>query len=159
LLDLQRYLVREGQAPNRLLGEEVNFSVDGARYEPKVTWTFTPQPDVASDVKPEAEKDEAVMSKDAARLNFSLKDAATHRPGVFVLTLTHVGDTPPEDRQEKRSYAYNVDALAESNLKRATSDRLLDESLTSISAKEGVGRLQLHVADVSDYSILSEKQP
>src|SRR5262249_5192438 len=47
------------------------------------------------------------------------------RPGVYSLFLTLKGEGKPEDRVEKRAIAFNVDATAESDLKRADRDRLL----------------------------------
>jgi hypothetical protein len=162
LLDLQRYLVREGQAPNRVLGQEVTFTVDVSRYEPKYTYTFTPQPDVSSEGggKPDPEKEESTMNRVGNRFEFSLKGPPTHRPGVFNVTLTHVGDAPLEERQEKRAYAYNVDATNESNLKRASTERLLPETLTSVAAREGKGKIDLIKPEVNDgYETLNKKPP
>ncbi len=44
LLDLHRFLVSEGQAPDRVLGEEVSYQLDTTRYEPKYTMSFEPSP-------------------------------------------------------------------------------------------------------------------
>jgi hypothetical protein len=125
LLDMQRYLVSEGQAPNRLLGESVNFSVEAARYEPKYTWTFEPQPEVGMEGKVEAEKDQGTLQKEGNHLVFNM--SKVDRPGVLKVHLTLQGDGPREDRQETRAYAYNVDANRESNLKRADRDRIEPE--------------------------------
>lgn len=135
LLDVHRFMISEGQAPNRVLGEETTFAVDAARYMPDVSYTFEPQPDVsvaAAKIEPEREK--GVMEKQENLLSFALKDVK--RPGVFRVTLTQLGEGPLEDRQETRAYAYNVDATAESDLKRAGRERLLPD-LPPGDAKRG----------------------
>ena len=156
LMDTHRYMISEGLAPNRLLGEETNFSVDAARYLPEVSYTFEPQPDVAVQAgKVEAEKEKGVMEKQGTQLAFSLRGGATHRPGVYRVTLTQQGDGPLEDRQEVRAYAYNVDALSESDLKRAGRDRLEPDMPPGDSKR---GKLALLTPNES-FETLQEKQP
>ncbi len=137
LNDLHRFLISEGQAPNRVLGEGVEFAVDAKRYEKKVNYTFEPQPDLLMGGKPEVEKDNADMKVVGSQLLFELPEASRRRPGVFRFTLTGLGEGPAEDRQETRAYAYNVDALAESDLKRAATERLDPDSGKPTDAKAG----------------------
>ncbi|MGL4550905.1 MAG: hypothetical protein ACRC33_06930, partial [Gemmataceae bacterium] len=135
LLDVHRFMISEGQAPNRVLGEETTFGIDAARYLPDVAYTFEAQPDVAvAAAKLEPEREKGVMEKKDGLLTFLLKDVK--RPGVFRVTLTQQGEGPPEDRQETRAFAYNVDAAGESDLKRAGRDRLLPD-LPPGDAKRG----------------------
>ncbi|MFO0927087.1 MAG: BatA domain-containing protein [Gemmataceae bacterium] len=155
LLDLHRYLVSEGQAPDRLLGEAVQLVLDPARYAPQYAWTFLPQPDVSLDegnkAKPEAEK--GPLAKSAAGLTFTLDKV--RRPGVYKVSLTLLGDGPEEDRQEVRAYAYNVDAAAESDLKRASRERLEPEQPPGDSRR---GKLVLRIPGES-YEQFKERQP
>ena len=151
LLDMQRYLVSEGQAPNRVLGEAVTFQVDASRYEAKVSWTFEPQPDMGVEGRPEIEKDKGVMQKEGNRLSFNLSSVT--RPGVLRVTRTLLGAGGEEDRQETLAYAYNVDAMAESNLKRAERDRLLPE-LPATSVKRGTIKLRTPASDLEEYKEL-----
>lgn len=155
LLDLHRYLVSEGQAPNRTLGETVQFSLDPARYAPQYAWTFVPQPDVSLEggnkVKAEAEK--GALTRSGSQLEFTLDKV--RRPGVFKVSLTLLGEGPEEDRQEVRAVAYNVDALAESDLKRASRERLEPE-LPPGDGKRGT--LVLRVPGES-YEQFKERQP
>jgi len=153
LLDMMRYLGSAGQSPNRLLGEPVAFSVDATRYEPKVTWAFEPQPDVGVQTKPEVETDKGVMQKEGNRLSFNLSNIT--RPGVVRVTRLLLGAGSDDERQETLAYAYNVDALAESNLKRAERDRLLPD-LGQASGKRG--KLTLLVPG-SDYEPFKELKP
>jgi hypothetical protein len=154
LLDMQRYLVSEGQAPNRVLGEDISFQVDATRYDPKVVWTFEPQPDVGFEGKVKPEPDKGVMTKEGNRLNFNLSGVT--RPGVFKITRTLLGEGPEEDRQETLAYAYNVDAMAESNLKRAERGRLEPELPPSALKR---GTLTVFIPGVSDWVELKEQQP
>ncbi len=156
LLDMQRYLVSEGQAPNRLLGEPIAFQVDAARYDPRITWTFTPQPDMAVErAKIESETEKGTMQKEGNRLSFNLGNI--NRPGVYTITRTLLGDGAEEDRQEKLAYACNVDALAESNLKRASKDQLVPEMPSSGDSKRG--QLTLWIPGESDPEKFKERQP
>jgi hypothetical protein len=155
LLDMQRYLVSEGQAPNRVLGEDLTFSVDAARYDPKVKWTFEAQPDVGVKGKAEVDRDSIVMPKEGNRLTFHLSGQSVTRPGVFKITRTLLGDGPEEDRQETLAFAYNVDAMAEGNLKRADRDRLLIE-LPPPDGKRG--HLILRVPG-TEWDEVKERQP
>ncbi|MFQ3591985.1 MAG: BatA domain-containing protein [Gemmataceae bacterium] len=156
LLDTHRYMISEGLAPNRLLGEETTFTLDAARYLPEVSYTFEPQPDVGLQAgKLEPEREQGVMEKQGNQLEFALRGAATHRPGVYRVTLTQQGDGALEDRQEVRAYAYNVDALAESDLKRAGRDRLDPEFPPGNSKR---GKLMLLTPNES-FETLQEKQP
>jgi hypothetical protein len=153
LLDMQRYLVSEGQAPNRVLGEDVTFQVDAARYDPKVRWTFQAQPDVGVEGKAELDKDSGVMQKEGNRLTFRLTGVT--RPGIFKITRTLLGDGPEEDRQEMLAYAYNVDAMAEGNLKRADRDRLSPE-LPPPDGKRGLLLIRVPGGEWED---VKERQP
>jgi hypothetical protein len=155
LLYLQRYLVAEGQTPNRVVGEGVELSFDPARYESKVTWTFLPQPDLDSEVatKPVEEPGKAEMTLVDKSLQFQFKD--NRRPGVFRMNFVLKGDGPEEDRLERRAIAFNVPATAEGDLKRAGRDRL------DLSAKDKGGKTVTAVlrAPGDNYEALKERQP
>ncbi|MFM7149494.1 MAG: BatA domain-containing protein [Gemmataceae bacterium] len=156
LLDLHRFLVAEGQAPQRLLGEDVRFAVDPARYAPQFTWTFLPQPDFSSGgggrLRPETQKE--TLAKENNQLAFTL--ANIQRPGVYRVQLTLLGEGADEDRQEVRAFAYNVDAATEGDLKRAIRDRLEPEVPPSDGRSRG--KLVLRVPGES-YEAFQEQQP
>jgi hypothetical protein len=158
LLDLHRYLVSEGQAPNRVLGEEISYQVDPTRYDPKYTLSFLAQPDMKAApgvrIEPETEKGVMQKSSDGNFLQFSLKNS--RKPGVYRISHTLLGDGPEEDRQEIRSYSYNVDALAESDLKRAARERLIPEMPGGDSKR---GKITLRAPGSETYEEFKEKQP
>jgi hypothetical protein len=103
----------------------------------------------------EPEREQGVMERQGTQLAFALKGAATYRPGVYRVTLTQQGDGPLEDRQEVRAYAYNVDSLSESDLKRAGRDRL-EPDLPPGDSKRG--KLVVLTPNES-FETLQEKQP
>jgi hypothetical protein len=156
LVDLFKYLVSEGQAPNRVLGEDVNLSIDATRYAPEYTYSYSRQPDIGAGeepekIKPELEKGQLVKTGNV--FDFNLKDI--RKPGVHRINLTLLGDGAPEDRQEVRAFAFNVDAEAESDLKRASRDRLEPE-LPPGDAKRG----KLTFRNAGDpFEELKERQP
>jgi hypothetical protein len=155
LIDLHKYLISEGQAPNRLLGEEVTYQLDPTRYDPKWSYTFERQPDVVVEgAKLEPDKESGVMTKTDNLFTFSLKDI--RRPGVYRVTHDLLGDGPEEDRQEVRAYAYNVDALAESDLKRAARERLEPEMPAGDSKR---GKMTIRAPGGDSYQEFKEKQP
>ena len=158
LLDLHRYLISEGQAPNRLLGEKVELQLDPNRYAPQFTYSFLRQPDLATEeerdwtaLKPVVEKGQ--MTKVGNQFTFTLDNLKV--PGVYRINLTLLGEGPEEDRQEVRAFAFNVDTLNESDLKRAPRERLLPD-LPQGGAKSG--KLVLRVPGDS-YESFKERQP
>jgi hypothetical protein len=157
LLDLHRYLISEGQAPNRTLGEEVRFQVDATRYDPKVSWTFEAQPDMGREggrIEPEKESSAMEKTSDGKQLTFTLTNA--NQPGVYKIALTGLGDVAGE-QQEVRAYAYNVDAVAESDLKRAAEERLKPDLPPGGAAARG--KLQVFSPSNANFDQLKEKQP
>jgi hypothetical protein len=134
LKDLHRYLISEGQAPNRVVGEGVDIAVDAKRYDKKLKWTFEAQPDLSvagARDKPEVEKESADMVKKGDQWVFSLPPSARTRPGVIRFGLRPIDSTEDDNHptdflngRDQVAYAYNVDALAEGDLKRAATDRL-----------------------------------
>jgi hypothetical protein len=161
MMNLLRYLVSEGHSPNRTVGEPIRLQLDPARYEPEVSWKFVPQPDLerlAAGAKAdvEEEKGSTKLAKDKKALAFTFKD--TRKPGLYRLQLTLVGDAPKDDRTEERAYVFNVPAETESNLKRATRERL-QQNLSSRPTSKGAGTLTIRSPGDSDYEQFKEKQP
>lgn len=157
LWNLHRYLISEGQAPQRTLGEDVRFTLDANRYAPQYAWTYTPQPDMSMDppAKLANESEKGPLTKDAGdQMTFALTNV--RKPGVYRVSLTLLGDGPEEDRQEIRSFAYNVDSTAEGDLKRASRDRLEPEMPTSADAKRG--KLTLRIPG-EGFVEFKERQP
>jgi hypothetical protein len=225
LMDLHRYLVTEGEAPNRVLGEGVEFSVDARRYERAVKVSFDAQPDltarrgkdgpkpqeyevrmgeytvILTDIDDSSKKPkladaladytdladpmrslatlpltvkEYVPQAEAANIRrkleeaggkvtvrkldqfgYVLPEAARRRPGVYRFVLTALGEGPADDRQETKAYAYNVDAQAESDLKRAPTERITPDPIPTDSRS---GKFKF-TAFTSAPPTFQEKQP
>jgi Aerotolerance regulator N-terminal len=145
LIGLHRYLISEGQTPNRTVGNPIEFQVDSARYEPKVNWTFTPQPNLdeigGGKVAEDKQTTQMVKGVDGKSLVFELKNEAVTRPGVYRLELTHIGEGDEKERQEARAFALNVDTT-ESPLKRASRERL---EVTVKNKDQKTGSVTLYV--------------
>jgi hypothetical protein len=126
LMDLQRYLTSEGDDLNRIAGETVVRTFDASRYKPEVKATFQAQPD------PDA-KDERGRRPGPVVLGtfpMTLKDntltftfSNSRRPGVFSFEFTPLAGGV-EGQPEAAAYAFNIDAVRESNLKRAAQEKL-----------------------------------
>jgi hypothetical protein len=161
MMNLLRYLVTGGHTPNRTVGEPIRLQLDPTRYERKVSWTFVPQPDLdllaaGREVKVEEEKGATEMAKSKKMLDFTFKD--TRKPGLYRLEFTLVGDAPEDERKEARAYVFNTPAEAESNLKRATRERLQQNLSQRIS--KGTGSLVIRApGSGDDYEQFKEKQP
>jgi hypothetical protein len=155
LLQLHRFLVSEGQAPQRLLGEDVRFALDANRYAPQFSYSFQAQPDMSLDppakVAPKFEK--GPLTKEGNQLNFALTNV--REPGVYRVNLTLLGEGPEEDRQEVRAFAYNVDAASEGDLKRANRDQLVPEQPQGDSKR---GKLTLRSVGET-WDAYKERQP
>jgi hypothetical protein len=155
LFDMHRYLISEGQAPQRVLGEDVRFTLDVNRYAPQYAWEFTPQPDLSIDgpQKLTPEKEKGPLTKEGNQMTFAL--TKIKRPGVYRVSLTLLGDGPEDDRQEVRAFAYNVDSVSEGDLKRASRDRLEPEMPPGDTKQ---GKLMLRVPGDS-WDQFKERQP
>jgi hypothetical protein len=128
MMDLQSYLLSQGEDTNRTVGDTIQVDLDAARYLPKVKRKFQPQPDVtgAKDRPegPPAAEDQGEQSLPMTGnvLTFTFDDA--RRPGVYTFEFfPNVKDGQP-GMTETRSYAFNIDSEKESNLRRAGRERL-----------------------------------
>jgi hypothetical protein len=156
LIDLHKYLISEGQAPNRVLGEEVSYQLDPSRYDPKFSYTFEAQPNIGLEsAKSELKREKGNMTKTDNLFAFALQ--GVREPGVYRVSHTLLGDGPEEDRQEVRAFAFNVDATAESDLKRAARERLEPEMPGGDSSKRG--KLTIRAPGGDSYQEFKEKQP
>ncbi len=156
LIDLLGYLISEGEAPQRLLGEDEILRLDPKRYTSKYKVNFFPQPNLSQEGGEGGVRPETLEGNMLPKNNeFELPLTNITKPGVYRVNLTLLGDGPEQERQEMRAFAFNVDAIREGNLKRASRDRLDPESLTS---EAGHGKLVLRVPGES-YDTFKERQP
>ena len=151
--DLQRYLTSESADLNRIVTRAagVKLEFDAEKFQDSVEGTFRPQPDLTlkkaegdADVRPSAEAIKETMAEEKRMLAsgeerrvlvFSLQDAS--RPGVYQFEFKPLDAMQPS---EFRAFAFNVDAGAESDLKRAPRDKLERKAKTTDSH---VGKVML----------------
>jgi len=110
---LYKYLI-SGSTPNSLpVGTSLTVELDAAGYQPKMRASY--QGEAAKEIKLGEYK--GVVS--AGRLKFDF--AQTLAPGIYWLTFARTGDKG----EVRRAYALNVNAAAECDLRRATTEELL----------------------------------
>jgi hypothetical protein len=124
LMDLQRWLISSGDDFNRIVGETIKVDLDAARYQPKVKMTFVPQRDlekskIEEQAKPVEYERPLPMKDNVLTLDFG----ATREPGVYSFTF-YPNSQDAAEQSELRSYAFNIDADKESDLRRAARDKL-----------------------------------
>lgn len=136
MVEMQKYLAADTAETNRLLGQPLVLDFDPAKYDSSVQRFFPPKVDYMKGglLKYQiVDAGKQVATPRGERLTLMFDEAQT--PGVheFHLTRKEAADsgTPPGrgtptalGTTEVRAYAYNVDALAESDLKRASRDEL-----------------------------------
>jgi hypothetical protein len=123
VMDLQRYLTSEGGNLNRLVGDELNFKLPAARYQQKVRRQFLPQlePGTKRDRQPVSQGEQSLAQTGDA-LTLRVSDA--RRPGVYAFDFFPTAEGAAEGETETQAFAFNVDAAAESDLRRAARDKL-----------------------------------
>jgi len=125
LMDLQRWLISSGDDLNRTVGESVKVELDSGRYQPKMKMTFTPQRDLEKSkideiTKPIEYPERTLPLKDNV-LTLDFRD--TREPGVYQF-MFYPNSKDATGQEEVRSYAFNLDAGKESDLRRAARDKL-----------------------------------
>jgi hypothetical protein len=124
-MDLQRWLISSGDDLNRTVGESVKIELDAGRYQPKMKMTFTPQHDLDKGkteeaIKPIEYPEQALPMKDNL---LTLDYHSTREPGVYTFEF-FPNDKDNTNQTEIRAFAFNIDAAKESDLRRASRDKL-----------------------------------
>jgi hypothetical protein len=124
-----------GQDVAQTCGTPVQLEADATRYQAKMHVYF--QPEVSDPTAPQAPKEPAAPGKRAGladkgevlgaskdgRVRFTFDEA--REPGVYLFDLFPVpAEAGAEVKPEERAYAFNVDTLAEGELKRAAKEEL-----------------------------------
>ncbi len=125
LMDLQRWLISSGDDLNRIVGETVKVELDTGRYQPKMKMKFVPQRDLNTskleeEIKPIEYPEQTLPMKDNM-LMLDFRD--TREPGVYTFEF-YPNSKEAIEQAELRSFAFNLDAAKESDLRRAARDRL-----------------------------------
>jgi hypothetical protein len=141
MVEMQKYLAAVNTDTNLTLGAPLDLELDAGRYETKVRRYFPPKLDLSGRTGPakstRVDAGEQTGEVNDKRLLFRFNEARI--PGVYEFVLNRKDspseagkpekpDAPKVDpetaRQETLSFAFNVDALAESDLRRASTDDL-----------------------------------
>ncbi len=125
LMDLQRWLISSGDDLNRIVGEPINIELESSRYQPKMKMTFLPERDldkskIEEQVKPVEYPERPLPMKDNV-LTLDFRD--TREPGVYTFEF-YPNSKDATTQAEVRSYAFNIDAGKESDLRRVARDKL-----------------------------------
>ncbi len=124
LMDLQRWLISSGDDLNRIVGEPIKAELESSRYQPKMKMTFLPQRDldkskIEEQVKPVEYPERPLPMKD----NMLVLEFRDTEPGVYTIEL-YPNSKDATGQAELRSYAFNLDAGKESDLRRVARDKL-----------------------------------
>ena len=129
MVELQRYLAGAGTDANMTLGKTYALSFDPEAYDTKVKKSALKQDEKKGSVVLTPNGDQVLQTaKDSKMLSFEFADA--REPGVYLFKFVEKRkdpakpDEPPTPRPEYRAVPYNVDALAEGDLRRADTDDL-----------------------------------
>ncbi|MGE3803267.1 MAG: BatA domain-containing protein [Gemmataceae bacterium] len=113
MLGIQRYLTSLGGDADYLVGQTKAFEEDSGRYEPNLRYArLSDAPEGDKDAKLEEGK-LVGREQEGGRLVFDFDQAK--KPGVYVFDFRRRG---AEGAVEKRALAFNVDTIAESDLRR-----------------------------------------
>jgi hypothetical protein len=158
MLEMQKFLASNTADVNLKLGTPLDLELDATRYEAKARRFFPPKIDVTRGLPNRytpVDAGEQTGEVNGNKLTFRFNEARV--PGVYEFILTRkdaetekpVGAAKPVEgdkgRQETIAYAYNLDGIAESNLKRADRD-----DLTAVAGNN----LQLHKPGDGNYENL-----
>jgi hypothetical protein len=169
IMDLQRYLVREGEGLNRKVGTEpVVLEFDSQLYDPNVTLRIKPQ---KPKPPPKKDGDGAAPAPDAPRqeekVNLTMKSVKDREnvialryesfkvPGVYTFEVKPLPGAGDKAVAQSRAYAFNIDAENESDLKRASTAKLLRDKA---EAKSGKGKIAVKSPGDKE-EIVKEKKP
>jgi hypothetical protein len=127
LMDLQTWLISAGDDLNRTVGEAVKVELDATRYQPKMKMKFQRQRDLDLD---KDKPDEEIKAIEYPEQSLPMKDNLltldfrdTREPGVYTFEF-FPNSKEAIGQSETRSYAFNLDTGKESDLRRASRERL-----------------------------------
>ncbi|HEX4589805.1 MAG TPA: hypothetical protein VH120_07745, partial [Gemmataceae bacterium] len=126
MLEVQKYLAGAGADVNRVVGSPVELSLDAARFTSRMKRFFVPEPGgERSGGKPaQGDRDlrDQVGAVQGQRVTFTFTEA--RKPGVyrFEFTPQAAGGDKGTARAETQAVAFNVDTVAEGDLRRASRD-------------------------------------
>jgi hypothetical protein len=164
MIEMQKYLAGTGADVNPSIGVPLEMTLDPVRYGPKVTryemfndaktLALKKNPDeTKAELAPIVSRGDQVSETDAEKKNYVFRFTESKEPGAYIFELT--ANRPPASVGDESStvkeavaYPFNVDTLAEGDLRRADRDEL--------TRTAGPGA-KIHVPG-SDWKELEQKQ-
>jgi hypothetical protein len=156
MLEVQKYLAGVGSDVNRLVGSPLEITLDAARFTSRMRRFYVPEPggDAGADKPAKGDQDlrEQVGNVQGQRVTFSFTEA--RRPGVYRFEFTPqaaAGDKAT-GRMESQAVAFNVDTVAEGDLRRASRDDIESAAPGALLHSPGSGLADLLKEKKSDLS-------
>jgi hypothetical protein len=161
--DMQKYLTAPSESQSYKVGEPVTELVfDGNRYKAEAERTYsdgllkTSNTNVPRDTgAPVPDKENIVKSLGVVENNaitFPFTDA--RKSGMYRFTLHPKGEGVKDTDVEERAYVFNIDAVGESDLRRAAKDKL-EKNVGSKDANQGK---MLLIAPDSSLEVFRQRQ-
>jgi hypothetical protein len=161
--DMQKYLTAPSESQSYKVGEPVTELVfDGNHYKAEAERTYsdgllkTSNTNVPRDTgAPAPDKENIVKSLGVVENNaitFPFTDAK--KPGMYRFTLHPKGEGVKDTDVEERAYVFNIDAVGESDLRRAAKDKL-EKNVGSKDANQGK---MLLIAPDSSLEVFRQRQ-
>jgi Aerotolerance regulator N-terminal len=165
IVDLQKFLTHGGDAGGRMVGDSVMLELDPKRYQNQVQFVRQAEegradPGKAPETNPDLRaplgmKAEPVvklpMTEGVYRVKLESKEPGAQFVRLFPLSQgapkePMAGEKPGEagasTNSEERWYAYNLDTLAESNLRRAATHEVVRPTAAGTEDAQQKGKLQ-----------------
>jgi hypothetical protein len=121
MVELQRYLTGVSEELSRTVGTPLNFEFDEGRYKDRMNVRFDTLVPDGNKLKLERRQEGVLTAVSEKPLCFSFDASKTRLPGLYYFDFYQANpDAPPDTRL----YAFNVDTLAEGDLRRTTRDEL-----------------------------------
>jgi hypothetical protein len=158
VMELQRFLISPGAEFNRVVGTPLTQKFDSTFYLAEVESKFYPQPDLDKQGGAEGKQEGVKSTTLTMPLNKNFYDfdyTNTTRPGVYSFEFQPQPVGAEKPANEVQSYAFNVDAVAESDLRRAAKEKL---ERNKPGASSSIGRIALR-SPGDDYATFQNKQP
>jgi hypothetical protein len=151
MLETQKYLASVGPDSNRLVGGPVELKVDAGRFEPRLKRFL--MRDVAPDAGPTQGPVDLGEQPGQTTENLTtfIFDAA-REPGVYRLEPVLKGEPSENNKPLSWAFAFNVDTVAEGDLRRASRDDLSGVAPTMQLHAPGTGLARILKDRKSDLS-------
>jgi hypothetical protein len=157
MLETQKYLAGAGTDINRVVGAPLEILLDATRFTARTKRFYVPEPaDNAGAVGDTPARGDRAMGEQVgqvqgSRLTFLFNEA--RQPGVYRFEFTTQGDTSgAAPRVDQQAYAFNVDAAAEGDLRRASRDDIESTAPGATLHTPGSGLAELLKERRSDLS-------